>query len=108
MDFDGTQSWCNDLSLELDDVVLLAVAELTKAPQMGYFDRKTWIEGWKSVRKDSIVLQQTYIETIRTTLQNDQDYFRKVYNFCFEYAKENGQKSLCEQASWTDALYNFG
>ena len=99
MDFDATQAWCNDLSLELDDVVVLALAELTKAPQMGYFDRKPWIEGWKGVKTDSINAQKAYLEILRTSLQNDCDYFRKVYNFCFDYAKENGQKSLCKRST---------
>lgn len=95
MDFDATQAYCNDLSVELDDVVVLAVAELTKAPTMGYFDRKPWVDAWKSVKKDSIAGQKDYIKTLRSNLSSDQAYFTKVYAFCFDYAKEAGQKSLC-------------
>ena len=97
MDFDATQAWANDLSVELDDVVLLAIAELTRAPTMGYFDRKEWVEGWKSLKKDTIELQKNHLASMRKQLQTDHEYFTKVYNFCFDYAKESGQKSLCEQ-----------
>lgn len=95
MDFDATQAWCNDLQVELDDVVLLAVAELTKAPTMGYFDRKPWVDAWRAVKKDSIDGQKAHVQTLRTNLSSDEAYFTKVYNFCFDYAKEAGQKSLC-------------
>lgn len=95
MDFDATQAYCQDLNVALDDVVVLAVAELTKAPTMGYFDRKAWIDGWKEVKKDSIATQKEYIKTLRSKLSSEEAYFTKVYGFCFDYAKESGQKSLC-------------
>jgi DCN1-like protein 1/2 len=98
MDFDATQAWCNDLSVELDDVIIFAIAELTKAPRMGYFDRKAWIEGWKSLKKDSIAAQKEYIGPLRSKFTSDHDYFKKVYLFCFDYAKEPGQKSLSRLA----------
>lgn len=94
MDFDATQAWCTDLGVELDDVVVLAVAELTQAPTMGYFDRKPWIEGWRKVKKDSLEAQKAYVDTMRKDIQSSEEYFKKVYMFCFDYAKETGQKSL--------------
>lgn len=96
MDFDATAAWCGDLAVELEDVIIFAIAELTKAPRMGYFERKAWIDGWRSERKDTIESQRKFLDTLRTKLTNDPEYFRKVYNFCFDYAKEPGQKSLGE------------
>lgn len=97
MDFDATQAWCNDLSVELDDVIVFGIAELTKAPTMGYFDRKAWIEGWRSVKKDTVAAQKEHLSSVRNQLTTNPDYFKKVYQFCFEYAKESGQKSLCKR-----------
>lgn len=94
MDFDSTQAWCSDLAVELDDVAILGIAELTKAPTMGYFNKKEWIDGWKTLKRDTIESQRSYVDTIRRNLKSDPAYFRKVYNFTFEYAKETGQKSL--------------
>lgn len=48
--FDGTILYCQDLGVEPEDVVMLAVAYLTKAPTMGHFARKGWIEGWRAAR----------------------------------------------------------
>ena len=47
---DGTIAYCADLKVEPEDIVMLAVAWLTKAPTMGKFDQTGWIEGWKGVR----------------------------------------------------------
>lgn len=98
MDFDATAAWCNDLEVDLEsDVVIFALAELTKAPRMGYFERKAWIEGWRSEKKDNIQAQKDYLTTLRNKLSSDPEYFKRVYAFCFDYAKETGQKSLGEQ-----------
>lgn len=96
MEFEETQAWCNDLSLELSDVTFFAIAELTKAPKMGYFDRKPWIEGWRTVRKDTVEAQKQHLASLRQQLSSDADYYKQVYNFAFPYAKEESQKSLCE------------
>lgn len=95
MDFDATAAYCKDLSLDLEDVVFFALAELTHAPKMGYFDRKPWIDGWKRVRKDSIDTQKAHIQSIKRQLSEDPEYYKQVYGFCFAYAKEESQKSLC-------------
>ncbi|KAL7006414.1 Scaffold-type E3 ligase [Cystobasidiomycetes sp. EMM_F5] len=94
MDFDATAAYCKDLSLDLEDVVFFALAELTHAPKMGYFDRKPWIDGWKRVRKDSIDTQKAHIQSIKRQLSEDPEYYKQVYGFCFAYAKEESQKSL--------------
>lgn len=46
-----------------------------------------------SRRKDTIPLQKAYISRLRSDLK-DPDTFRKVYNFVFDYAKEEGQRSI--------------
>lgn len=47
---EGTILYCQDLGVEPEDIVMLAVAWLTKAPTMGRFAKKGWIDGWKEVR----------------------------------------------------------
>lgn len=46
----GTLLYCEDLKVDPEDVVMLAVAWLTKAPTMGRFAKKEWVEGWTSLR----------------------------------------------------------
>jgi DCN1-like protein 1/2 len=49
-DIDGTIAYCQDLGVEPEDVVMLGIAWITKAPTMGRFGKKGWIEGWKDLR----------------------------------------------------------
>lgn len=46
---DGTIRFCEDLSVDPEDVVLLAVAYELKSPRMGEWSRKGWVDGWKNV-----------------------------------------------------------
>lgn len=44
-------------------------------------------------RKDTIEHQKSYIVRLRSDLK-DPETFRKIYNFTFDYAKTEGQKSM--------------
>lgn len=46
---DGTMQYCGDLGVDPEDVVFLALACFTKAPTMGRFTRRSWVEAWQSV-----------------------------------------------------------
>lgn len=47
------------------------------------------------LRKDTIELQSDHLERLRANMQ-DPGTFRKVYNFTFDYARTDGQKSMRE------------
>ncbi|SDA02409.1 BZ3501_MvSof-1269-A2-R1_Chr12-3g03581 [Microbotryum saponariae] len=91
--FEGTIRYCEDLGIAPEDIVMLAVAWLTKAPTMGHFSKKGWTDGWREARRDTIELQRSYIDRLRADLHKG-DTFRKVYAFTFDYAKAEGQKSM--------------
>ncbi|KAJ7153402.1 hypothetical protein C8R43DRAFT_444749 [Mycena crocata] len=46
---DGTIRLCEDLGVNPEDVVLLAVAYELKSPRVGEWNRPGWLEGWKSI-----------------------------------------------------------
>ncbi|KAM0747783.1 defective in Cullin neddylation protein 1 [Meredithblackwellia eburnea MCA 4105] len=92
-DLDGTMLYCQDLHIDPTEVIFLALAWLTKAPSMPRFSKKGFVDGWKSVGKDTLELQRAYIPRLKSDL-NNADTFRKIYNFAFDYAKEAGQKSM--------------
>ena len=46
---DGTIKFCEDLNVNPEDVVLLALAYELKSPSMGIWERKGWVDGWKSI-----------------------------------------------------------
>jgi DCN1-like protein 1/2 len=53
IEIDGTLEWCKDLGVEPEDPVMLAIAEMCKASEMGSFERKGWIDGWAKQKSAS-------------------------------------------------------
>ncbi|CAL1698208.1 unnamed protein product [Somion occarium] len=91
---DGTIRFCEDLSVDPEDVVLLAVAYELKSPRMGEWSRKGWVDGWKNVGVDSIPAMKTALLRLRDKLGSDPEYFKQIYNYTFEFARPPGQRSL--------------
>ncbi|GAA6017977.1 hypothetical protein JCM8202_006221 [Rhodotorula sphaerocarpa] len=90
---DGTMQYCEDLRVDPAEVVMLALAWFTKAPTMGRFAKRDWVEAWQAVGADSLEKQRQQVDALREQLQTA-EVFRKVYIFAFDYAKQEGQKSL--------------
>ncbi|EIM84253.1 DUF298-domain-containing protein [Stereum hirsutum FP-91666 SS1] len=100
---DGTIKLCEDLGVDPEDVVLLAVAYELKSPRMAEWKRQGWIAGWKSVGCDSIATMKTSLLRLRDKLGSDPNYFRSVYSYTFDFARAEGQRSLpleTAQAFW--------
>ncbi|THH19153.1 hypothetical protein EW146_g1937 [Bondarzewia mesenterica] len=91
---DGTIKLCEDLGVDPEDVVMLAVAYELKSPRMAEWTRTGWIEGWKNVRADSIATMKTALFRLRDKLGSDAPYFQKVYAYTFDFARAEGQRSL--------------
>ncbi|KAF7288630.1 Defective in cullin neddylation protein [Mycena indigotica] len=93
---DGTIRMCEDLGVDPEDVVLLAVAFELKSPHMDEWSRAGYVDGWKALGADSIPAMQAALSRLRTRLTSgvDPKYFQKVYNNTFEFAKSEGQRSI--------------
>ncbi|KAF7308027.1 Defective in cullin neddylation protein [Mycena kentingensis (nom. inval.)] len=93
---DGTIQMCEDLSVNPEDVVLLAVAYELKSPRMGEWTRTGYVEGWKALGCDNLSAMKTALARLRTRLTSgsDPEYYKKVYNYTFEFAKTEGQRSI--------------
>lgn len=101
---DGTIRWCSDLEVELEDVSLLAVAYELKSPSVGEWTRSGFVDGWKRLGCDTIPAMKTKIGQLRTKLSQDPEYFNKVYNYTFTFAKADGARSISIEtaiAYWT-------
>ncbi|CAA7261982.1 unnamed protein product [Cyclocybe aegerita] len=100
---EGTIKFCEDLEVDPEDVVLLAVAYELSSKRMGQWTRQGWIDGWKNVGTDSISGMKDSLSRLRTQLASDPVYFQKVYNHTFDFARSEGQRSLgteTAQAFW--------
>ncbi|KAJ7161132.1 hypothetical protein C8R46DRAFT_1106563, partial [Mycena filopes] len=101
---DGTLRLCADLGVNPEDVVLLAVAYELKSPRVGEWGRAGWVEGWKAIGADNLAAMRLALPRLRTRLASDAPYFTQVYNKTFEFAKQEGQRSVgaprTAQAFW--------
>lgn len=86
--------WCEDLNVNPEDVVLLPIAYELKSPSVGSFPRKPWIDGWISLGCDSISSMRAALPRLRDKLAHDPSYFTSVYNYTFEFAKTDTQRSI--------------
>ncbi|KAF7320495.1 Defective in cullin neddylation protein [Mycena chlorophos] len=93
---DGTIKMCEDLEVDPEDVVLLAVAYELKSPRMGEWKRAGYVDGWKALGADNLASMKSALARLRTRLTSGSDaaYFRKVYNHTFDFAKSEGQRSI--------------
>ncbi|TFK71230.1 defective in Cullin neddylation protein 1, partial [Pluteus cervinus] len=91
---DGTIRFCEALGVDPEDVVLLAIAYELKSPRLGQWTKQGWIDGWKNLGCDSLAGMKSALGTLRTKLSNDPAYFRKVYGHTFDFARQEGQRSL--------------
>lgn len=98
----GAQKYLNDLSIELDEVVHLALCDLLSCPSIGEFDREPFIAGWLSASTtnpsskplDTISRQKSHVESLRTRLTADPTYFKTIYRSAFKLAKPESQRSV--------------
>lgn len=100
---DGTINLCQDLEVDPEDVVMLAVAYELKSPRIGEWSRQGWVDGWKALGADSLSSMKTVVNKLRKQLSSDPKYFAKVYTQTFDFARSEGQRSLpldTAQAFW--------
>ncbi|KAG8993681.1 Scaffold-type E3 ligase [Tulasnella sp. JGI-2019a] len=91
---DGTIKMGQDLNVEMEDVVMLALASELGSTSVGVWPKQGWISGMKSLQCDSITSLKAAIPRLRQKLSSDPEYFRKVYNHTFIFGLEQGQRSL--------------
>ncbi|GAW06761.1 defective in Cullin neddylation protein 1 [Lentinula edodes] len=100
----GTIKLCEDLEKDPEDVVLLAVAYELKAPEIGRWTRKGWVDGWKANGCDSLLAMKNAVARFGHQLSTDSAYFRKVYLYTFDLGRTDGARSLAmetAQAFWS-------
>jgi DCN1-like protein 1/2 len=91
---DGTLKLCEDLKVDPEDVVLLAVAFELKSPRIGAWTKQGWVQGWKNLGCGTIQGMQSTLVNLKEKLASDSTYFKKVYNYTFEFGRQEGQRSL--------------
>ncbi|KAF8550649.1 defective in Cullin neddylation protein 1 [Imleria badia] len=99
-----------DLEGEDDTPKLLSLAYELQSPRLGEWTRKGWLDGWKSIGCDTIDGMKSALTRLEAKLGTDPSYFRTVYNYTFNFARSEGQRSLAKDTAlvyWKSLLY-FG
>lgn len=96
---DGTMKFCEDLEVDLEDVVLLALAYELKSPRMAIWTKQGWIEGWKKMSCDNLSSMRQALPGLREKLGSDPEYFNQVYNHTFNFSRNEGQRSLATETA---------
>ena len=96
---DGTMKYLEDLSVSLEEPVMLAVLAQVKAPTMGELSRGEFTNGWEAVSADTISKQASVASQFRESLKSDANLFRNVYKHSFVLARQPGQKSVLIEAA---------
>lgn len=110
---DGTIRLCQDLEIEPEDVVTLALAYEFGSPAMGEWPKKRFVEGMQALRSgsrpialrarpdqervfrcDSISTLKAKLPELRKRLESEPEYFGKVYLYAFNLGLVQGQRSL--------------
>ncbi|KAK3025090.1 hypothetical protein RJ639_044330, partial [Escallonia herrerae] len=90
---DGISLLCNDIQVDPQDIVMLAISWHMKAATMCEFSKQEFVGGLQALGIDSLEKFRERIPFIRSELK-DEHKFQEIYNFAFDWAKEKGQKSL--------------
>jgi len=91
---EGTMDFCQDVGLDLEDAVTLAVSHELQSKTMGEFSRAGWLEGWKNLKCDSLESMRNALPSLRLRLSSDPAYFKIIYLYAFDFAKAPGQRSI--------------
>ncbi|XP_065828567.1 DCN1-like protein 4 [Oscarella lobularis] len=90
---DGMERFCADLEVHPADVVMLVLAWKLNAQRMGYFTLEEWTRAMTDLQCDSLHKLQSHLPELKDLLK-DQDAFKSIHRFAFDFAKDKGQRSL--------------
>lgn len=98
--------YLQDLHVELDDAVVMAIFDLLDAPTMGEFTKEGFVDGWQRASSpsnpcDTTDRQEQYVKVLRQKFQSDPAYFKQVYKSSFKYAKPEGQRAVPVDMAFT-------
>jgi len=93
---EGLESFCSDLEISSDDVLLLVVAYHLNAQEMGYFTQVEFIDGFEKLGLDSIETIRQHVHSKFKAEMDDPEIFKAIYRFAFFFAKEDLDKKVVD------------
>lgn len=91
---DGVVKFLSDVNLDPENVKVLIFAWKCKAKEQCTFTKKEFITGLVEIGADTPEKLRQRLLAIEKDLRKDVNKFKDLYNYTFNYAKNEGQKSL--------------
>jgi hypothetical protein len=80
------EKFCEDISVEPENVAMLVLAYKMGARQMGFFTQAEWLKGLTDLQCDSIAKVQYKLDYLRALL-NDSNTFKCIYRYAYDFAR---------------------
>nr|XP_039262501.1 DCN1-like protein 5 [Styela clava] len=93
IDPEGMEKFCEDISVEPENVVMLVLAHQLAAKQMGYFTQGEWEKGMGNLQCDTAEKLKSKLDYLRSLL-NDPSEFKNIYRYAFDFAREPDQRCI--------------
>ncbi|BFZ24169.1 hypothetical protein BsWGS_27208 [Bradybaena similaris] len=90
---EGMEKFCEDIGVEPENIVMLALAYKLNASNMGFFTCNEWMDGMAELKSDCKEKLQKKLDYLRTLL-NDPVDFKNIYRFAFDFARNKDQRCL--------------
>ena len=94
---DNLITLCNTCKTPAEDTVWLAVATECTSKTMGRFTSDEWVTGMRALRVDSLPSLTKALSQLKSKLNSDPEYAKKVYRFTFGYALEAGTRNISKE-----------
>jgi hypothetical protein len=91
----GLQRLCTDLGIEVDDIIVLALAWKLKTATLGEFTRREFLAGCTELKVDSVSKLRARLDALRNELAAKPLLYKEFYVFMFQLLMQSDQqKSL--------------
>eukprot|EP00057_Strongylocentrotus_purpuratus_P013621 XP_011668095.1 PREDICTED: DCN1-like protein 5 isoform X1 [Strongylocentrotus purpuratus] len=91
---EGMEKFCEDIGVEPENLVMLVLAWMLDAKQMGFFTQTEWMNGMTKLQVDGTEKIRGKLETLRALL-DEPATFKKIYRYAYDFARVNkDQRSM--------------
>lgn len=89
----GMEKFCEDIGVEPENIVMLALAWTLEAKNMGFFTLAEWLKGMTTLQCDSVQKLIDKLDSLRSYFA-DPNSFRSIYRYSFDFAREQTERSI--------------
>ncbi|XP_064607628.1 DCN1-like protein 4 isoform X2 [Liolophura sinensis] len=90
---EGMEKFCEDIGVEPENIVMLALAWKLDAKRMGFFTLSEWLKGMSELQCDSVSKLQNKLDYLKSFL-DDAVHFKTIYRYAFDFARDKDQRSM--------------